>query len=98
MLKFKIGNCNKKIRDFLHCNLKKKFAKYEDMKPVSNQPGRIHATAKMHEFDLLDDNTIANLKFRPIRSQVGAYVYCASKGIIDYLKSFYENGYKMKGT
>ena len=52
----------------------------------------------MHEFDLLDDNTIANLKFRPIISQVGAYVYSASKGIIDYLKSFYENGYKMKGT
>ena len=77
---------------------KEKFAKYEDMKPVSNQPGRIHATAKMHEFDLLDDNTIANLKFRPIISQVGAYVYNASKGIIDYLKSFHENEYKMKGT
>ena len=38
----------RKFQDFLRRNFKDKFARYEDMRPVSNQPGRIYATAKTH--------------------------------------------------
>ena len=36
----------RKFQDFLQRNFKDKFARYEDMRPVSNQPGCIYATAK----------------------------------------------------
>ena len=35
----------KNFQDFLHCNFKDKFTHYKDMRPVSNQPGRLYATA-----------------------------------------------------
>ena len=41
------------------------------MRPVSNLPGKLHATAKTHTFNLLDELTVENLKLRPIISQVG---------------------------
>ena len=31
----------KKIQDFLHHNFKDKFTHYKDMRPISNQPGRL---------------------------------------------------------
>ena len=39
------------FQDFLRRNFKDKFARYEDMRPVSNQPGRIYATAKTRKFN-----------------------------------------------
>ena len=68
------------------------------MKPVSNQPRRIYATTKMHNFDLLDDIRVANLKFRPILYQAEAYVYNAAEGIIMTSNPFSENEYKIKGS
>ena len=44
----------KKFQDFLRQNFKGKYDRYEDMRPVSNQPGKIYATPKTHKFDPLD--------------------------------------------
>ena len=73
----------RKFQDFLRRNFKDKFARYEDMRPVSNQPGRIYATAKTHKFNSLDEINVGNLKFRPIISQIGTYTYNAAKVIAD---------------
>ena len=43
-----------------------KYERYEDMRPVTNQPGKIYATTKSHVFDSLEDIKIENLEFRPI--------------------------------
>ena len=76
-------NYLRKFQDFLWRNFKDKFARYEDMRPVSNQPGRIYATAKTHKFNSLDEINVGNLKFRPIISQIGTYTYNAAKVIAD---------------
>ena len=52
----------KKFQDFLRRNLKDKFAHYKDMRPVSNRPSRIYATAKTHKLNSLDE-IVENLKF-----------------------------------
>ena len=52
----------------------------------------------MHNFDLLDDIRVANLKFRPILYQAEAYVYNAAEGIIMTSNPFSENEYKIKGS
>ena len=38
------------------------------MRPVSNQPGMLYATAKIHKFNWLDEITVGNLNFQPIIS------------------------------
>ena len=88
----------RKFQDFLRRNFKDKFARYEDMRPVSNQPGRIYATAKTHKFNFLDEINIDNLKFRPIISQIGTYTYNAAKVIAEYLKPLCSNQYKISDT
>ena len=40
----------KKFQDFLCHNFKEKFDRYKDIRPVSNQSGRLYATAKTHKF------------------------------------------------
>ena len=40
------------------------------MRPVSNQSGRLHSTAKTHKFYSLDKVTVTKLKFRSIISQL----------------------------
>ena len=32
------------------------------MRPVSNQPGKLNATAKIHKFNWLEEITVENLK------------------------------------
>ena len=66
--------------------------------PISNQPGKICATAKTHKFDSLENITIQNLKFRPICSQRGTYTHNAAKVLSDYLKPFCQNEYKINDT
>ena len=68
------------------------------MRPVSNQFGRIYATAKTHKFNPLDDINVNNLKFRPIISQIGTYTYNAAKVIAEYLKPLCSNQYKISDT
>ena len=69
-----------KFHGFFHGNFKNKFDRYKDIRPVSNQPGRLNATAKTHKFSLLDEITTEKLKFRPIISQGGTPSYNATKG------------------
>ena len=88
----------RKLQDFLKRNFKNKFARYEDMRPVSNQPGRIYATSKTHKFNSLDDISVDNLKFGPIISQIGTYTYNAAKVIAEYLKPLCSNQYKISDT
>ena len=45
----------RKFQNFLRRNLKDRFARYEDMRPLSSQPRRIYATPKIHKFNSLDD-------------------------------------------
>ena len=52
----------KKFQDFLRHNFIGKFTHYKDMRPVSNQPGRLYATVKTHKFNSLDQITVENLK------------------------------------
>ena len=58
------------------------------MRPVSNQPGRIYATAKTHKFNSLDDINVDNLKFRPTISQI----------VAECLKRLCSNQYKISNT
>ena len=88
----------RKFQDFLRRNFKDKFARYEDMRPVSNQPGRIYATAKTHKFNSLDDISVNNRKFIPIISQIGTYTYNAVKVIAEYLKPLCSNHCKISDT
>ena len=89
-----ILNDLRKFQDFLRRNFKANLTVTE-MRPVSNQPGRLYATAKTHKFSLLDEITIEKLKFRPAISQVGTYTYNAAKVIADYLKPLCQNEYKI---
>ena len=61
------------------------------MRPVSHEPEKLYATAKAYKFNLLDDVTADNLKFRPIISQIETYTYNASRVISQYLKPLCEN-------
>ena len=88
----------KKFQDFLRRNFKDRFTHYKDIRPVSNQPDRLYATAKTHKFKSLDKITVENLKFQPINSEVGTYRYNAAKVIANYLKPLCQNEYKTDDT
>ena len=76
----------KLFQDFLRRNFKDKYNKYEAMRAVPHEPGKLYATAKTHKFNSLYDITVDNLKFCPIISQTGTYTCNASKVISQYLK------------
>ena len=89
----------KKFQDSFHRCFKDKFTHYNDMRPASNQTGRLYPTANTHKFSLLDGITVENLKFLPIISQVGiTYTYNAAKFIADYLKPLCQNECKIIDT
>ena len=90
----------RRFQDFLRRNFKGKFTRYEDMRPVSNQHGRIYATAKSYKFNSLDEcHNVDNLKFRPIIFQIGTYyTYNAGKVAAEYLKSLCSNHHKISET
>ena len=75
----------------IYPNYRLKFTHYKNIRPVSNQPGKLYATAKTHKFNSLDKITVDNLEFRPILSQVGRYTYNAAKVIANYLKPLCQN-------
>ena len=68
------------------------------MRPVSNQPGRIYASAKTHRFNSVDEVNVDNRKFTPIISQIGTYTCNTAKVIAEYLKPLCSNQYKISGT
>ena len=88
----------RKFQDFLRRKFQDKFPRYEDMRPVSNQPERIYAAAKTHKFNLLDEINVDNLKFRPIIYQIGTYTYNAAKVIAEYLKPLCSNQCQISDT
>ena len=65
------------------------------MRPKSNQPARLYATAKTHKFNNLDKVTVEKLKFRPIVDQTGTATYDAAKLIGEYIKPLALNEYKI---
>ena len=85
------------FQQFLYRNFKT-HEKYRDMRPNSNQPGRLFATAKTHKFHSYDDITIDNLKLRPIIDQTGTHTHAASKTISQYLQPLAKNDYVINNT
>ena len=67
---------HKLFQGFLRRNFKDKYDKYEDMRPVSHESGKLYATAKTHKFNSLDGITVDSLKFRPIILQIELYIQC----------------------
>ena len=54
------------------------------MQPDSNQSACFYGTAKTHNFENLEDITVANLKFRSIINQTVTFTYNSEKVISDY--------------
>ena len=81
-----------KFRSFLYRNFKS-HPRYNNMRPVSNQPAQFFATAKIHKFfdySLINAN---NLKLRPITDQSNTFTYNATKIVSDYLQPLAQNEY-----
>ena len=82
----------KHFQDFLYRHFKRS-EHYDQMRPVSNQPGRFFATAKAHKFTSLNEITVEKLKLRPIIDLTGTYIYNTSKVIANYLRPLSKNQY-----
>ena len=87
----------KLFQDFLYRNFKD-YKDYEKMRPVSNRPAWLYASAKTHKFDNINDVNLDQLKFRPIMDQTGTYTYNAAQVISNYLKPLCTNEYSIKDT
>ena len=87
----------KHFQDFLYRHFKRS-EHYDQMRPVSNQPGRFFATAKTHKCTSLNDITVENLKFRPIIDLTGTCTYNTSNVIANYLRPLSKNQYTISDT
>ena len=87
----------KNFQQFLYNNFRD-HKEYEKMRPVSNQPARLFATAKTHKFQSFDDITLEDLKLRPIVDQTGTHTHKAAKVISQYLKPLAQNEYVLKNS
>ena len=56
------------------------------MRPNSNQPAKLSATAKTHKFSNFEDTSINNIKVRPIVDQTSTYIHAAAEVISDDLQ------------
>ena len=74
------------------------YKRYKYIKPDSNEPVSLCGTAKTHNFDNLDDITVANLKFRPIIDQAGTLTCNAAKVISNYSRPLCKNEYSINDT
>ena len=68
------------------------------MRPVYNHPEGLHASAKTHKFDNINDVNLDHLKFWPIMDQTGTYTYNAVQVISNSLKPLCINEYSIKDT
>ena len=82
------------FRGFLYQN-SKNHPSYDKMRPKSNQPARLYATAKTHKFNDLDEITVKKFKFRPIVDQTSTATYDAAKVVGEHLKPLAFNEYKI---
>ena len=73
------------FQSFLQYNFSK-HKDYSKLRPVSNQPARLFATAKTHKFSEFNDITVDNIKLRPTVDQTNTHTHAASKIISDYLQ------------
>ena len=87
----------KLFQDFLYRNFKD-YKDYEKIRPVSNHPARLYASAKTHKFDKINDVNLDQLKFPPIMDQTGTYTYNPAQVISNYLKPLCTNDYRIKDT
>ena len=71
----------------------KNHPSYDKIRPKSNQPTSLYATAKIHKCNDLDEVTVEKVKFRPIEDQTGTATYDAAKVIGEYLKPLALNEY-----
>lgn len=55
------------------------------MRPWSNQPSWLFATAKRHKFESISDATLQRLALHPIIDQIGSYIYQDSKVLAENL-------------
>ena len=90
---------NKEIhRNHRYYSERLKAEHYDQMHPVSNQPGRFFAMAKTHKFTSLNDITVENLKLCPVIDLIGTYTYNTSKVIANYLRPLSKNQYTISDT
>ena len=87
----------KHFQDFLYRHFKRS-EHYNQMHPVSNQPGRFLTTVKTHKFTSLNYITVENLKLNPIINLTGTYTYNTSKVIANYLQPLSKNQYTISDT
>ena len=89
--------CNelKRLQEFLYRHFYK-HEHYEEMRPRSTQSSRFFSTAKMHKFESISDNTLEQLKLRPIIDQTGTYIYKASNVVAKYLGPLPKNQYTIR--
>ena len=73
------------FQGFLFRNLKNNPSQ-EKMRPKSNQPVKLCATANTLKLKDIDERTVEKLKFRTIVNQTDTATYDATKVIDDYLK------------
>ena len=83
-------------RNFKNCKNEHFF--YSDVRPTSNKPAALFATAKTHKFADFKNITTENLKLRPIISTCGTYYYQSAKSLAKYLGPLAENEYTIKDT
>ena len=83
-------------RNFKNC--KNENFDYDNVRPTSNKPAVLFATAKTHKFAEFKDITTENLKLRPIISTCGTYYYQSAKSLAKYLAPLAENEYTIKDT
>ena len=82
------------FQSFLYRNINY-YPSYDKIRPKSNQPARIYATAKTHKFNDLDEITVKKLKFRTIVDWAGTASHDAAKAIGQFQKPFACNEYKI---
>ena len=66
------------------------------MRPRSNQPGWIFATANIHNFESIRAITLEQLKLCPIIDQTGTYICKASKVVGKYLRPLAKSNYTVR--
>ena len=82
------------FQSFLYWNFKN-HPSYDKIRPKSNHPTSLYATAKTHKCNDLDEVTVEKVKFRPIEDQTGTATYDATKVIGEYLKPLAFGEYKI---
>ena len=90
----------KTFQDFFYRSFKnnKYPLDYSEIRPSSNKPSSLFASAKTHKFDHLNQTNGENLTLRPIVSTCGTFYHKTAKALAKYLSPLAENEYTIKNT